>query len=54
MLAILDNQPQVTIKTMTKLSSMSSATVKRALKRLKEAGKLRRVGGTRGSWVVVK
>ncbi len=51
--AIMRN-PRLTVRQLATELPISKATVERALKVLQKVGKLRRVGGTRGSWVVLK
>ena len=51
--AIMRN-PRLTVRQLATELPISKATVERAPKVLQKVGKLRRVGGTRGSWVVLK
>jgi len=51
--AIMRN-PRLTVRQLATELPISKATVERALKVLQKVGKLRRVGGTRGSWVILK
>jgi len=37
-----------------KVANVTTRTIERTLVRLKNSGNIRRVGGTRGSWVVLK
>ena len=53
-LEILREEGELTLDGLAKACGVSRETVKRAIKVLKESGRLRRVGGTRGHWEVVK
>ena len=46
--------PRITIAELEKVLSLSHATIERAQKSLQMAGRLRRVGGTRGHWEIVE
>ena len=54
LLEILREEGELTLDGLAKACGVSRETVKRAIKVLKESGRLRRVGGTRGHWEVVK
>jgi len=45
---------RITIAELEKILSLSHATIERAQKSLQAAGRLRRVGGTRGHWEVIE
>lgn len=49
---ILKDNPQCTIPDLATACNVSRATVDRAVKTLKDANRIRRVGGTRGHWEV--
>ena len=53
-LQILRSTPQCTIPVMAQLAQVSRATIDRAIKALKEQGRIRRVGRTRGHWEVIE
>ena len=53
-LQILRDTPQCTIPVMAQITKVSRATIDRAIKTLKEQGRIRRVGGTRGHWEVIE
>ena len=53
-LQILRSTPQCTIPVMAQLAKVSRATIDRAIKTLKEQGRIRRVGRTRGHWEVIE
>ena len=53
-LQILRSTPQCTIPVMAQLAQVSRATIDRAIKTLKEQGRIRRVGRTRGHWEVIE
>ena len=53
-LQILRDAPQCTIPVMAQITKVSRATIDRAIKTLKEQGRIRRVGGTRGHWEVIE
>ena len=44
---------RLTVRQLVTELPISKATVERVLKALQEAGKLRRVGGTRGVWKII-
>lgn len=52
-LLILRSTPQCTIPVMAQLAQVSRATIDRAIKTLKEQGRIRRVWRTRGHWEVI-
>ena len=49
---ILRDNPQCTIPDLATACNVSRATVDRAVKALKDANRIRRIGGTRGHWEV--
>ena len=49
---ILKANPQCTIPDLATACNVSRATVDRAVKALKDANRIRRIGGTRGHWEV--
>lgn len=53
-LQILRNDPKCTIPVIAQLAQVSRATIDRAIKTLKEQGRIRRVGRTRGHWEVIE
>ena len=53
-LQILRSTPQCTIPVMAQMAKVSRATIDRAIKTLKEQGRIRRVGRTRGHWEVIE
>ena len=53
-LQILRDTPQCTIPVMAQITKVSRATIDRAIKTLKEQGRIRRVGRTRGYWEVIE
>ena len=53
-LQILRDTPQCTIPVMAQITKVSRATIDRAIKTLKEQGRIRRVGRTRGHWEVIE
>ena len=56
-LMVLDaigHDPHLTVRQLAARLPISKATVERVLKALQSKGELRRVGGTRGSWKVLK
>ena len=46
--------PQLTVRQLAAILPISKATVERVLKSLQNKGRLRRLGGTRGHWEVLK
>ncbi len=52
-LATLSENPPATIPNLMEACHVSRETIKRALKTLKDAGLIRRKGGTRGVWEVL-
>jgi len=53
-LQILRSAPRCTIPVMAQMAKVSRATIDRAIKTLKEQGRIRRVGRTRGHWEVIE
>lgn len=51
---ILSQNPKSTIPEMARICNVSRATIDRAVKVLKDSGRIRRVGGTRGHWEVIQ
>ena len=52
-LVTLSENPSATIPGLMEVCQVSRETIKRALKTLKDAGRIRRKGGTRGVWEVL-
>ena len=52
LLSMIKDNNHLTIDDMARACHVSRPTVNRAIRVLKESGRLRRVGGTRGSWQV--
>ena len=52
-LGLLSETAEITIDDLARTCGVSRETVKRTLKSLKEAGRIRRVGRTRGHWEVL-
>lgn len=52
-LVTLSENPSATIPSLMEVCQVSRETIKRALKTLKDAGLIRRKGGTRGVWEVL-
>ena len=50
----IKSNPHATIAELENVLGVSHATVERAQKSLQEAGRIRRVGGTRGHWEVLE
>ena len=53
-LASIACEPSLTVRQLAAKLPISKATVERVLKSLRSKGKLRRVGGTRGHWEILK
>ena len=53
-LQILRSDPKCTIPVIAQITKVSRATIDRAIKTLKEQGRIRRVGRTRGHWEVIE
>ena len=53
-LSTLSENPSATIPCLMEVCHVSRETIKRALKTLKDSGSIRRKGGTRGVWEVLK
>lgn len=52
--SLIQASPEITADEISQKSSLSIATVKRRIKQLKEAGKIRRVGSDKtGHWEIV-
>ena len=51
---VLSHNPKSTIPEMARICNVSRATIDRAVKVLKDSGRIRRVGGTRGHWEVLQ
>ena len=53
-LASIARDPRLTVRQLAANLPISKATVERVLKSLQDNGRLRRVGGTRGYWEILK
>ena len=53
-LASIARDPRLTVRQLAATLPISKATVERVLKSLQDNGRLRRVGGTRGYWEILK
>ena len=52
-LEALEDNPKTTVRSLTEKTGKSERSIQRILNRLKENGKIERIGGTRGFWKVV-
>ena len=53
-MACLHGDAKMSAAKIAKVANVTTRTIERALTRLKGSGRIRRVGGTRGSWEVLK
>jgi ATP-dependent DNA helicase RecG len=53
-LALLQKQPKISCHQMIEQLGINKSAIQKHLERLKDAGCLERVGGTRGHWAVKK
>lgn len=53
-LKLIKNKPEIVVQQIADAAKVSKSTAERALRRLKKEGVIKREGGTRGVWVVLK
>jgi len=51
---LISNNSNITISSIASITGVTERTVERKIKLLKESGNLKRIGGTRGYWEVIK